>query len=927
MDVEAPPLVPLSFIDKVQVPRYTAGFRGENVVSANGSSSMAESPLDRKFIGNITVEKAIYIAVFIVAIVLRTYSLGPRPYHHDESIHAFYSWKVTDAGLGDYRYDPVYHGPVLYYSSAAVMFLLGDNDFTGRLSAVIFGLIVLAYAWPMRHYLGRTAALAFLILLSLSPSFTYFTRFVRHDIYMALGTLMFAFHAFRYGETKTAWHLYLAGVGMAIAFCTKEDMYAMGPVLLVALFLTVLWEWVNGQRTLGDVIAETTSTLRQALLPLLTTSVIFAGIWLVLYTSFLNHPENWNAVTRALKYWWGQHEIKRIGGPFWYYLPQLTVYDPIIFYGAIAVMLGPFLAGGSKDRVLHWMRYGVLAALGVFAVMAWRGIEHAQVAIVAALGFAQIGVARVWLPDRFTRFAIFWSLGALCFYGWAQEKVPWLLVPQVLPLAIVAALGMRNIVTSGAWRSVQTGLPLALVSALTLWTLIASNFLYDAPIAAEPKERRHAEMLAYVQSTYDIDRIMKRIESVGATLGTGTQTRLQVSGDATWPFSWYLRHYPVNWGANVRNVDTPVVIVDPSVRKSLEPALGETYEVLPFEIRGWWEPNWREATPPNVLRFLFTRRAWNPAGSSDGVAFVYKNPQPGMQFAKIAVDPPPSARAYPNDPELQQPVAVWGQKGANPGQFNEPRGLTTDASGNLYVVDSKNNRIQKLSSSGAVLTTWGTAGSGDGELKDPGGIAIGPDGNLYVADTWNHRVQKFDPSGKFLEQWGTENPGFWGPRGIAVASDGKVFVTDTGNKRVVSFTSSGTLIEAWGQEGSKPGQFIEPVGIAIDGEGNVVVVDTGNRRLQFFEPDSTFLKELPLFGLEEFYTEPYLSVAGNDFWITDSYNHRFARYRDGQITGSWGKSGSGNGEFNRPIGVTADTAGNVYVSDTMNHRIQKYVLE
>jgi uncharacterized protein (TIGR03663 family) len=908
-----------------------------------GSGSMAESAFDRKFVGNVTVEQALYIAVLLIALVLRTYQLGVRPYHHDESIHAFYSWKITQAGLGDYRYDPVYHGPVLYYASALVMWLLGDNDFTGRLSAVLFGLGVLGFAWPLRRYLGRTGALLFLVLLTFSPSFTYFTRFVRHDIYMALGVLMFVYGAFRYGETREARSLFVSGVGLVIAFTTKEDMYAIGPALLFAFVLMLVWEVVHGANTVGGIAAETGALLRRATVPLATTALIFAGIWLVLYTSFLAHPENWNAVTRALKYWWGQHQIKRIGGPWWYYLPQLTLYEPIIFFVALGVMLGPLFTASKRDTLLTATRVAAGAGLVVFFIVMYgeRALPPADqwkspLVLVIVLGLAQIGVARVWLPDRFTRFAVLWSFAALVFYGWAQEKVPWLLVPQVLPLAIVGAIGLtRAIESRRVWRP-GAAVPLAAAGVLTLWTLITSNFLYDAPIPDEPKARRHAEMLAYVQSTYDIPKVMNRIEEVARIIGTGTQTRLACSGDATWPFSWYLRHYPVNWSASVRNVDTPVVIVDPGVRKSLESALADTYEVVPFEIRGWWEPvGAKDASLPEVMRFLFrsvipflfNRIAWSGAGSSDAVMFIHKNPQPGMTFAKIAVEPPPSARAYPRDASLVSPLAVWGGQGAANGQFNEPRSLAVDDGGNLYVVDSKNHRIQKLSPSGSVLTTWGSQGSDEGQLKDPCGIATGPDGSVYVADTWNHRIQKFDPSGRFLLQWTAENPGFWGPRGVAVAADGNVFVTDTGNKRVLAYTADGQQLDAWGSEGSKPGQFIEPVGIAIDAEGNVVVADTGNRRLQFFRPDGTFVRETPVFGWEEFYTEPYLSVHGQDIFLTDSYNHRFARYRDGQFTGAWGKSGSAGGDFNRPIGITVDAAGNVYVADTFNHRIQKFAAE
>jgi sugar lactone lactonase YvrE len=157
-----------------------------------------------------------------------------------------------------------------------------------------------------------------------------------------------------------------------------------------------------------------------------------------------------------------------------------------------------------------------------------------------------------------------------------------------------------------------------------------------------------------------------------------------------------------------------------------------------------------------------------------------------------------------------------------------------------------------------------------------------------------------------------------------VSAQGNVYVADTGNKRIVSFTGDGKELETWGADGSAPKQFIEPVGVTVNDNDEIIVCDTGNRRLQVFLSDGTFQKEWPIYGWEEFYTEPYIDTLGEDILVTDSYNHRFARYRDGKLTGVWGRTGKGPGDMNRPIGIAAMPPNIVYVSDTLNHRIQKF---
>ena len=141
----------------------------------------------------------------------------------------------------------------------------------------------------------------------------------------------------------------------------------------------------------------------------------------------------------------------------------------------------------------------------------------------------------------------------------------------------------------------------------------------------------------------------------------------------------------------------------------------------------------------------------------------------------------------------------WGETGVAEGQLDGPSGLAFDTDDNLYLVDSRNDRVQKFTKEGRHLLSWGGTGAAEGQFRAPWGITIDPAGDIYVADWGNDRVQKFSPGGTYLLSFeGTPEDGgdLWHPADVAVDSDGDVYVTDWGNRRVRIYDPDGGPIAA-----------------------------------------------------------------------------------------------------------------------------------
>lgn len=267
-----------------------------------------------------------------------------------------------------------------------------------------------------------------------------------------------------------------------------------------------------------------------------------------------------------------------------------------------------------------------------------------------------------------------------------------------------------------------------------------------------------------------------------------------------------------------------------------------------------------------------------------------------------------------------------GRLGDTAGTFREPRDLQLTPRGTLLVTDFRNYRIQELSLTGKPLNSWGRKGSQPGQFMDPVSAAMDSNGNIYVADTWNHRIQKFHAdSGQWQADWAAGD--FYAPRGITVDATDRVYVVNTSRHSIAVYEPDGKRLAVWGDGRSSLETFHDPIGIATDTSNHIYIADCGNARIKILDLDGQTVGVIPVEDWEvDGFIEGYIDVDDTGkIYVSGSHTHKICIYlQDGTLYSRFGKHGGGPELLYRPTGLAVTETGEIFITDTMNHRVVLY---
>jgi predicted membrane-bound mannosyltransferase len=513
-------------IDDTQRPMATrqSTIEADQPGASNWMESLSDRLRGRGFSPAITWwEIASYGPLIVIAFVMRLWDVGVRAMHHDESLHALYSWNLFNDL--NYQHNPMMHGPFQFEANAAIFYIFGDSDVTARLLYVVMGTVLVAMPFLLRKRIGQLGAVFTAALLTISPAMLYFSRFARNDILMAVWAFGLVISMWRYLDEGKDRYLYFSAALMALALATKESAYLVigtlglflalqvGVPMLARLLQPVEIEGVSPPVAIGRVVKTLWSSYSQGFdLSIISRSSAYL---LLLITVTLPLWSAFAAIVQDTPLWsWTNLVLAAPEGHVFIGAPvggaKVIAFLIIVGLGGLGGLAG-YRWNWSvwwKSALIFWIvwvllyttfgtnffpgiRSGIWNSLGYWVVQqgeARGGQPWYYYFVITSiyeylplLAGAIAGVFYLRKRDQFSLFLVYWPAVTFVLYTIASEKMPWLLVNITLPLIVLSGRFLAAIVERIEWRSLMRNGGLLVIAAVPIFVVLLWQLAFFEP--------------------------------------------------------------------------------------------------------------------------------------------------------------------------------------------------------------------------------------------------------------------------------------------------------------------------------------------------------------------------------------------------------------------------------------------------------------
>lgn len=535
-----------------------------------------------------------FLLLSFLGFILKFSLLGERPLHHDESLHAQYGkYFANSFSTGFYKYDPMLHGPFLYHLQALWHWIAAPlSKAQVRFIPAFLGCLLSLSPLLFRNKLNKKQLFFIMLFLAISPTFTYWSRYLRHD-YLVL--LEITVGIFLYIARPKHW-IILLGFVSGLHFSTKENFFVH--LALLAGFVTT-----------KDIITKKFE------LPKLKEVGIFALGFLLssipLYTGWFQYWPGFldGAYRKSLSYWFNQHHVERIKGPFFYNSLIISIYE-VWMAPTLLILTGLWITKQERKwRIIDLSFIFIILTISLLLptrlpefVTSFLKIKNSIdfflffTIIFAALRVTILLIKKQKIALAFSCYLFFSSLFTYSFLG---EKVPWLSLYPIMAFAVLMTLLLRNLDKRYFYS-------LCVFLSLSIFKTIYINFIS----AGSEKE-----LISQVHTTKQYEDIAIKIrDSLDKPVGS-IKPRVLILEDNGWPLSWYLWGYGgVDYAASLTQQSNYDFIFDKFLDTDPSGLLSKTHNRELVSLRHYWWPHFSELTFKRWLALYFLNEPWSVSG-------------------------------------------------------------------------------------------------------------------------------------------------------------------------------------------------------------------------------------------------------------------------------------------------------------------------